>query len=227
MDERDRVASLTVAQEHAKELFAAVEDRQLIHPGTTDKTASQAIYELAGDMFGVRRHWHKRIVRSGPFTMLPYREDPPDRIIGLDDIVFTDFGPVFEKWEADLGRTYVMGDDPRKLQLRADVGLAFALGKQHFMDRTDITGAQLFMFMKETAREMGWECGSPHCGHIIGEFPHERIEGDKVTLYITPGSDLPMRRADSREAPLHWILEVHFVDRMRGFGGFFEELLTL
>ena len=66
-------------------------------------------------MFGVSRHWHKRIVRAGPNTLQPYRENPPDRVIGADDIVFCDFGPIFEEWEADFGRTFVLGDDPVKL----------------------------------------------------------------------------------------------------------------
>lgn len=171
VEDHDRSAALLAAQTKAKELFDAVEDRRLILPGTTDKAASTAIHDLAGAMFGVSRHWHKRIVRSGPHTLLPYKEDPPDRVIEDDDIVFTDFGPVFEAWEADLGRTYVMGDDPRKLQLRDDVGRAFALGKRRFEDDLAITGAELFAFMNQVAAEMGWECGSPHCGHIIGEFP--------------------------------------------------------
>jgi len=81
--------------------------------------------------------------------------------------------------------------------------------------------------MNDIARDQGWECGSPHCGHILGEFPHERIVGDKVALYITPGSDLPMRRLDATGRRLHWILEVHFVHRAGGFGAFFEELLTI
>jgi Xaa-Pro aminopeptidase len=227
IDDRDRAAALLAAQATAKELFRAVEEGRLIHPGTTDKAASTAIHDLAETRFGVSRHWHKRIVRSGPHTLLPYKEDPPDRVIEADDIVFTDFGPVFDAWEADLGRTYVMGHDPHKLRLRDDVSRAFVLGKQHFADDLDITGADLFAFMNEVAVEMGWECGSPHCGHIIGEFPHERIESDKRTLYITTGSDMPMRRVGRGGVPLHWILEVHFVDRARGFGGFFEELLTL
>ena len=25
----------------------------------------------------------------------------------------------------------------------------------------------------------------------------------------------------------HWILEIHFVDRKRNYGGFFEQLLTI
>ena len=199
----------------------------MVRPGTSDRAASAAIHDLARDLFGVTRHWHKRIVRSGPHTLLPYRDDPPDRVISDDDIAFADFGPVFESWEADLGRTFVMGDDPHKLRLRDDVCSAFALGRRRFDADPHITGAQLFAYMNEVASAMGWECGSLHCGHILGEFPHERIEGDKVSLYITPGSDLPMRRAGRAGQPLHWILEVHFVDRARGYGGFFEELLTV
>lgn len=227
MQEHERATALLAAQASAKELFEEVQEQAVIHPGTTDKAASTAIHELASAMFGVTKHWHKRIVRSGPHTLLPYQEDPPDRTIEDDDIVFADFGPVFDAWEGDLGRTYVMGADPHKLRLRDDVGRAFAIGKQRFAADLDITGADLFRFMNMVAAEMGWECGSPHCGHIIGEFPHERIESDKRALYITLGSDMPMRRVGSAGVPLHWILEVHFVDRARGFGGFFEELLTL
>lgn len=36
-----------------------------------------------------------------------------------------------------------------------------------------------------------------------------------------------MRRADRTGRTCHWILEVHLVDPVRGFGGFYEELLEL
>ena len=35
-----------------------------------------------------------------------------------NDILFFDFGPIIENWEADLGRTYVIGNDPMKLKLK-------------------------------------------------------------------------------------------------------------
>jgi hypothetical protein len=54
---------------------------------------------------------------------LPYAEDPPDLIIGADDILFLDLGPVFEDREADFGRTFVLGDDPQKCKLRDKVTL--------------------------------------------------------------------------------------------------------
>ena len=43
-------------------------------------------------MFGIGRWWHKRIVRAGPNTLQPYQENPPDRVIGADDIAFCDCG---------------------------------------------------------------------------------------------------------------------------------------
>jgi Xaa-Pro dipeptidase len=48
-----------------------------------------------------------------------------------------------------------------------------------------------------------------------------------IDCYITSGNDLPMRRLDASGKPCHWILEVHLVDRERGFGGFYEQLLDI
>lgn len=36
-----------------------------------------------------------------------------------------------------------------------------------------------------------------------------------------------LRRTDKAGRRWHWILEIHLVDRVRGFGGFYEELLDL
>ena len=66
------------------------------------------IAELGRREFGIERNWHKRIVRAGPNTLAPYDDNPPDLLIGEDDILFLDLGPVFEAWEADFGRTYVL-----------------------------------------------------------------------------------------------------------------------
>src|SRR5262245_30926745 len=105
-DEAVRVERLRAAQAQAARLFGMVEAAGVIRPGTTDAEASRAITDLAAAHFGVDEHWHKRIVRSGPNTLQPYSEDPPDRVIGDEDIVFADFGPVFTGWEADFGRTW-------------------------------------------------------------------------------------------------------------------------
>ena len=44
---------------------------------------------------------------------------------------------------------------------------------------------------------------------------------------IATGNAAPLRRLDPSGRVAHWILEIHLVDEGRGFGGFFEELLTV
>jgi Xaa-Pro aminopeptidase len=226
-DETNRAARLLDAQAKAEHLFDEVARRGLITAGVAEKALSDQIRNLAHELFGIRRFWHKRIVRAGPNTLFPYRDNPPDRIIVADDIVFCDFGPIFEQWEADFGRTFVLGDDPVKHRLRDDLPAVFDAGRRYFHAHPDVTGAQLFDEMRRLSERAGWEFGGPHAGHEVGEFPHERINGDQIGNYITTGSDEPMRRRDRAGRLCHWILEVHLVDRNRGFGGFYEELLDL
>ena len=226
-DEATRVERLLDAQAKAAELFAEIETRALIAPGKGERAVSDEIRDLADELFGVRRFWHKRIIRSGPNTLHPYRENPPDRVIEADDIVFADFGPLFEDWEADFGRTFVLGEDSVKHRLRADLPTIFAAGRAHFEANPEITGEQLYAHVVQLTQDAGWEFGGRHCGHLVGEFPHEKISGDDIEWYITPGSTQPMRRFDRTGRRAHWILEIHLVDRERRIGGFHEELLDL
>ena len=178
-------------------------------------------------MFAVDTYWHKRIVRAGRNTLAPYDENPPDLTIQADDIVFLDLGPVFEKWEADFGRTFVVGGDPVKLKFRDDIAAAFEEAKRYFKSHPEIRANELFAYAKQLAKKYGWEFGGPIAGHLIGQFPHERIPQDKISLYVHPQNDLRMRDTDANGQPRHWILEIHFVDKARGIGGFYEELLTV
>ncbi|MFI0820214.1 M24 family metallopeptidase [Streptomyces sp. NPDC021098] len=226
-DEPTRAARLLEAQAKAERLFAEIEERGLVAPGEGERAVSDRIRDLANELFGTVRHWHKRVVRSGQNTLLPYRENPPDRVIGADDIVFADFGPIFEEYEADFGRTFVFGDDPVKHRLRDDLPKVFAAGRRFFDADPDITGDRLHAEVARVAAEAGWELGGWHAGHLVGEFPHEMIDGADLESYITPANHTPMRRTDKAGRRCHWILEVHLVDRERGFGGFYEALLSL
>ncbi len=226
-DEAARTARLLDAQDKAAELFAQIEQRHLIVPGVTERAASDAIRDLAADLFGMDRHWHKRIVRAGPNTLQPYDENPPERTIADDDVVFCDFGPIFEGWEADFGRTFVLGDDPVKHRLRDDLPIVWRAGQDFFEAHPEVTGEQLFDHMVQLAERSGWEFGGTIAGHLVGEFPHVKIAGDDIESYIAPGSDQPMRRTDRAGRSCHWILEVHLVDRDRQIGGFYEELLDI
>jgi Xaa-Pro dipeptidase len=225
--EQVRAARLLAAQATAAELFDQVVGQGLIRPGVRETALSKEIQELAHSRYGTKRHWHKRIVRSGSNTIHPYRQNPPDRVIEPDDIVFLDFGPVFDNWEADLGRTYLLGDDPLKVRLCTDLEPVWQAGKLFFDQNEDVTGAQLYSYVCAQAREAGWEMTAPHAGHLIGEFPHEKIAGDKKECYIALSNHWPLRRLDSRGSVCHWILEVHLLEEQHRFGAFFEQLLTL
>jgi Xaa-Pro dipeptidase len=225
--EEGLVAGLLDAQRKAEALFAEIQAQHPIRPGAKESEINESIYALAGSMYGISRYWHKRIVRAGRNTLAPYDENPPDLTLGEDDIVFLDFGPVFEEWEADFGRTYVVGNDPLKHKLRRDIEEAFARGKQYSHEHPQITAAELYAHAQQLAERAGWEYGGPIAGHLIGIFPHEKVSGDKVTLYVHPKNHNRMRIPDGAGRKRHWILEIHFVDRAREIGGFYEELLTI
>jgi Xaa-Pro aminopeptidase len=219
--------ALLGAQQQAAELFQQVVSNGLIRPGVLESELSAEINELARRDFGVRRHWHKRVVRCGPNALLGYHADCPDRRLGDDDVVYLDLGPLFEQWEADFGRSYALGPDPLKHKLVADIESAFARGKQLFNANQNLTAGELYDYVCGLAREAGWEFGAPTAGHLVGHFPHETAPGIPKPLSIRHGNPLSLREPDTKGERRHWILEIHFVDRTRQFGGFHEELLTL
>jgi Xaa-Pro dipeptidase len=219
--------SLISAQNKAAALFAEIVGRGMIQAGKLESELTEEIHSLARSQFGLRRHWHKRVVRSGPNTMLTYYDDPADRRIIEDDIVYLDFGPVFEEWEADFGRTYALGSDPIKHRLVRDIATAFEHGNDLYRRKPNLTCGQLYEFVVALAQPLGWEFGAPTAGHLIGHFPHEQSPREPKRFSIRPGNDVLLREPDGNGAMRHWILEIHFIDRARQIGGFFEELLTI
>lgn len=225
--EEVRIERLLDAQSRAAALFEHIERAGVIRPGVGERQLSAEIAGMATDLFGVTRHWHRRIVRAGANTLQPFHARPPERTLADDDIVYLDLGPIFEEWEADFGRTFVLGEDPDKLGLRDALPRVWNAGRAFFDGHPDITGAQLYARVVGLARAAGFDFAAPIAGHLVGKFPHKKISGDGARFYVAPGSDEPMRRLDRSGRPCHWILEVHLANRDRGFGGFYEELLDL
>lgn len=226
MTEASRLAALLAAEAKAMALLDAIETERLIAPGRTERDIERDIYSLAEQKFGVKQHWHKRIVRSGINTLRIASEDPPVLEITDDDTVFLDLGPVFGEWEADVGRTYAFGADPRKHRLCRDLERIFDELKQHFDANPDVTGAGLYTFAQGAAEASGWLFGGSIAGHIVGQFPHALIPGEKDFYRVSPANRARMRDPDARGQTKFWILEVHLVDRDRTFGGFYERLLV-
>jgi methionine aminopeptidase len=177
-------------------------------------------------MFVIKKYWHKRIVRCGENTLFPYNENPKNLTLKNDDILFLDFGPIFEQWEADFGRTYVVGNDPLKIKLMKDIEDAWHKGKAFFNSKKEITGAQLYSYCEVLAKDCGWSFGGEIAGHIIGQYPHEKLEKENKSNYIHPENHNNMYDLNAKGERKNWILEIHFVDTDKKIGGFFEQLMA-
>lgn len=180
---------------------------------------------MADSSFGINTYWHKKIVRAGANTLQPYGENPPDRVIQRDDIVFLDFGPIVDGWEADLGRTYVIGSDPLKIKLKQDVEKAWHEAKNWYVNRQSLTGAEFFEYTVQLAASYGWEFEGEIAGHIVGHFPHEQLEPGDMGLDIHPNNHAQILKSSAVENERNWILELQFVDRKNQIGAYFEQLL--
>jgi Xaa-Pro aminopeptidase len=136
---------LNLAEQKAKDLFNTAKARGLIIPGKSEKQLCDEIIQIAKDDFGIEDHWHKKIVRTGINTLQPFIADPPDLLIQKDDILFFDFHPIYQGWEADLGRTYVLGKDPLKLKLKKDVEAAWHEANAWYFLNKPILPVQLIL----------------------------------------------------------------------------------
>lgn len=219
---------LVLAEQKAKDLFQAVEQRGLIIPGKSEEELCDEIVQLAKDDFGIEDHWHKKIVRAGINTLQPFIANPPDLIIQNGDILFFDFHPVFEGWEADLGRTYVLGNDPLKLKIKKDIEAAWHEANAWYFQRSKLTGAEFFNYVTDLTKRYGYEFGNAIAGHIVGRYPHEQPDDpNDMCLDVHPDNHTDILQSDKQTNKRHWILELQFVDRKNGIGAFFEQLLTV
>jgi Xaa-Pro aminopeptidase len=221
-----KIESLILAEEKANQLFQEIENRKLIVAGKSEKELNVEVFNLAFELFGIKKYWHKRIVRAGKNTLLPYAHNPENLVLKEDDILFFDFGPVFEDWEADFGRTFVLGTNEEKLKLQRDVEQAWNEGNSFYQsNKFDITGAELYQFTVDLAQKFGWKYGNEHCGHLIGNFPHEQLLGEEKINYIHPENTELMSNLDILGQERYWIYEIHFIDEKEEIGGFFEQIM--
>jgi len=222
----EQMKNLLLSEQKAKELFKTIEDRGLIIPGKTENQLCDEIGQIAKEDFGVENHWGKKIVRTGINTLQPYVSNPSDLVIQDGDILFFDFHPIFEGWEADLGRTYVIGNDPLKHKIKKDVEAAWHEGNAWYFKQTKLSGAEFFNYATGLAKQYGYEFGNAIAGHIIGKFPHEQPDDpNDLCLDVHPDNHNDILQVAKNGNKRHWILELHFVDRKNNIGAFFEQLL--
>jgi Xaa-Pro aminopeptidase len=150
----DTRQNLLLAELKAKELCKLAEDRQLIVPGKTEWQLSNEIVQLAKDEFATDVHWGKKNVRTGINTLQPYMADPPDLVIQEGDILFFDFHPVFDGWEADIGHTYVLGNDLLKHKIKKDVEAAWYEANAWYFQQDSLIGAEYFKLCQRPCKEV-------------------------------------------------------------------------
>lgn len=218
---------LILAEQKTKDLFNAVEARGLIVAGKSEKELCDEIVQIAKEDFGIENHWHKKIVRAGMNTLQPFIADPPNLVIQKDDIVFFDFHPIYQGFEADLGRTYILGNDPLKLKLKKDVEAAWYEANAWYFKQTSLTGAAYFKYITDLTKRYGYEFGNAIAGHIVDHYPHEQPDDPKdVCFDVHPDNHTDILQLDKHGNKRHWMLELQFVDRTNNIGAFFEQLLT-
>lgn len=221
---QSRLIKLKEAETKALRLFHAIEEKGLIHAGQTELELNNKIYSLAKEVFGIDKFWHKRIVRAGVNTLFPYKENPKNLEIVDNSILFLDLGPIFEAFEADVGRTYVIGNDPDHLKLKNDVEQAWMQARDFYFSKNEITAAELFHYCVDLANLKGWRFGGEIAGHLVGKFPHEKLSGVPKDSYIHPENQLKLHESLDGLEETNWIIEIHFVDKEKRIGGFFEQL---
>lgn len=218
---------LILAEHTAKDLFNTVAARGLIIAGKSEAALCDEIVQIAREDFGIENHWHKKIVRTGINTLQPFIANPPDLVIQKDDIIFFDFHPIYQGWEADLGRTYVLGNDPLKLKIKKDIEAAWHEANAWYFKQNDLTGAAYFNYVTDLTKRYGYEFGNAIAGHIIGYYPHEQPDDPTdLCLDVHLDNHADILQLDKHGNKRHWILELHFVDRVNNIGAFFEQLLT-
>jgi len=217
---------LIQAQKIAAQLFEMVEKNNLIVAGKSEEQLRNEVDKLANEKFGIEQHWHKKIVRSGFNTLSIYPDNPPDRILQNDDILFIDFGVVVDGWESDFAKTYVIGNDARKLKLKNDVEKAWHETQAWYKNQTTLKSSALFQFVVDKADQYGWKFGGEIAGHIVGKYPHEQPPDPKsLELDVHPTNHNDMFLLDANGNKRHWILEIHFIDEKNKIGGYMEQLL--
>jgi hypothetical protein len=228
VDNEDKMTKtkLDYSEKIAGELFKLVEKNNLIVAGKSEQQLNDEVVKLAKEKFGIEQHWHKKIVRCGANTTAIYPDNPPNLTILKDDLVILDFGVVVDGWESDYARTYVLGNDPRKLKLKNDVEKAWEETRAWVKQQQTLKASDLFAYTHEKSKQYGWTSAGEIAGHIVGKFPHEQPANPKsLELDVHPDNSNDMFLLDAKGNKRHWILEMHFIDNENKIGAYFEQLL--
>jgi methionyl aminopeptidase len=183
-----------------------------VHPGMREEDAA-AMARTTLTELGLRRGWHKTMVRFGPNTTKNFSEKSAEgTILGEDDIFFIDIGPIYEETEGDAGDTFVVGSNVEHHRAKREVRIIWdQVRDKWFRDGT--TGKELYEYAIAAAASLGWILNLDLTGHRLSDFPH------------SAHYDGTLAEVDFRPNPNLWVLEIVIVHPDRTFGAFYEDLL--
>lgn len=185
-----------------------------IQPGVSEEdvhTYIKACYEK----HQVQRIWHQPYVRFGEHSLLTFLEkNPRNNILKEEDIAFVDIGIVFDGIEGDVGKTIRFGNNTEHKAIIEASETLFQEGRKFWMEE-NATGIQLYAFLRDQAKAMGYEFNLPKAGHLIGSFSHA------ATGYRDGLNYYPKRIENNR-----WILEIQIKHQSLPIGAFYEDLLS-
>lgn len=167
------------------------------------------------EKFNVSNKWHPTKLRYGVNTLKSFKEPSAlDIILGDDDHFFIDIGTVFDGYEGDFGRTFVLGEDINKKRIKDASEEIFYLS-QDYWRKNKATGIELYNYAEALATKMNYQLSRNMDGHRLGDFPHQ--------VFYRGGL------AECNESPVAnlWVLEIHLLDLENKMGAFFEDVLVL
>jgi hypothetical protein len=164
---------------------------------------------------GIERMWHPTKVRFAQNTTKTFREiSDPNTTLQDNDLFFLDLGPVYFDHEADVGRTFLMGDNP-DYQKIIDASEIVFKEVELYWQKEFVSGLKLYEFAKATTEKLGFELNLNMDGHRLSDFPHAFIHKAGLGEWEDP----PKSGA--------WVLEIHVIDKKLNRGAFYEDLLGL
>jgi methionine aminopeptidase len=184
----------------------------LIKPGMVEEEAHLLYKELC-QRHQIERQWHPPKIRFGKNTLKNFRDPSDEYVLQNDDLFFIDIGPLIEGHEADFGETFVLGSNYEHKKI-AQASQAIFNEVSDFWKGHKTSGAPLYEFASQKAKERGYELNMNSDGHRISDFPHH--------LFFKGG----LAECEEKVIANAWILEIHLSDSKQQIGAFFEDILT-
>jgi Xaa-Pro aminopeptidase len=185
-----------------------------IQPGMTEAEVKTKLTEIQTEL-GAPKSWHPPQIRFGVNTLFPFGKPGQENVtLKENDIYFLDIGPLFDEHEGDVGRSFIVGNDPEMKRCCEDVEKIWYEVRNHWKTKGK-TGQELYQFAKVRAIMRGWNLSLEKAnGHRIADFPHTAKKRGAIETF----DKIPMEN--------RWILEIQIRHPEKPFGAFYEDILV-